>query len=212
MAEKRKRIAALQLMEEEKKKLAEEEEKLKQEQEKLAKLTPSSPHTVEDLYTKLLELGELPNPKGIAIKNKTGKKVRINTRRSPLKVRTHPDTRSTFLAQIPSQSVVPFLQENKNWYQIEYQQGKKGWITKSYSILVDAPAKITVLKTIMPVAFDIQDIRVLRFTLELEFKNTQDIPNINILEERTIHTAEKFFKRQFYNDTLHVKERLIVRL
>jgi len=41
------------------------------------------------------------------------------------------------VAQIPKNSVVPVFQETEKWFQIEYQKGKKGWISKKYSRLVN---------------------------------------------------------------------------
>ncbi|MBT3923142.1 MAG: SH3 domain-containing protein [Nitrospina sp.] len=63
------------------------------------------------------------------------KRVRIMTRKTPLRVRENPDSKARVVAQIPRGSVVPVFQEEKDWYQIEYQKGKKGWIAKKYSKL-----------------------------------------------------------------------------
>lgn len=65
------------------------------------------------------------------------KRVRVVTKNNPLRVRAEPDGRSKILAQIPKNSVVPVFQEKKNWFQIEYQKGKKGWISKKFSQLVN---------------------------------------------------------------------------
>ena len=72
-----------------------------------------------------------PTPKPMAIK-----RVRIVTRKTPLRVRAKPDAGAKVVAQIPKGSVVPAFQENKDWYQIDYQKDKKGWISKKYSVLV----------------------------------------------------------------------------
>lgn len=64
------------------------------------------------------------------------RRVRIMTKEAPLRVRAEPDVRSKVLAQIPKGSVVPVFQEAKDWFQIEYQRGKKGWISKKYSQLI----------------------------------------------------------------------------
>jgi len=61
------------------------------------------------------------------------KRVRITTKNAPLRVRAKADARSTVVAQIPKNSVVPVFQETEKWFQIEYQKGKKGWISKKYS-------------------------------------------------------------------------------
>ena len=65
------------------------------------------------------------------------KRVRITTQNAPLQVWAKPDTRSKVMSQIPQNSVVPVYQETKQWFQIEYQKGKKGWISKKYSRLVN---------------------------------------------------------------------------
>ena len=64
------------------------------------------------------------------------KRVQITTKEAPLSVRAKPDVRSKALAQVPKGSVVPVFQEAKDWFQIEYQKGKKGWISKKYSQLI----------------------------------------------------------------------------
>ena len=61
------------------------------------------------------------------------KRVRIVTRNTPLRVRESSDSKSRVVAQIPKDSIVPVFQEKKDWYQIEYQAGKKGWISKKFS-------------------------------------------------------------------------------
>jgi hypothetical protein len=72
-----------------------------------------------------------PPPKASPIK-----RVRIMTRSTPLRVRAQPDAKSGVVAQVPRNSIVPVFQENKNWYQIDYQRGKKGWIAKKYTKVV----------------------------------------------------------------------------
>jgi hypothetical protein len=64
------------------------------------------------------------------------KRVRIETRHAPLRVRMEPDALSKVVAQVPKGSIVQVFQEEKGWYQIEYKKGKKGWISKKYSRLI----------------------------------------------------------------------------
>ena len=64
------------------------------------------------------------------------KRVRIMTRNTPLRVREKPDAQSKVVAQIRKGLVVPVFEEAKDWFWIEYQKGKKGWISKKYSKLV----------------------------------------------------------------------------
>ena len=66
---------------------------------------------------------------------KSTKWVQIMTRNTQLRVREKPDAQSKVVAQIPKGSLVPVFLEAKDWFQIEYQKGKKGWIAKKYSKL-----------------------------------------------------------------------------
>ncbi len=65
------------------------------------------------------------------------KRVRVTTQNASLRVWAKPDARSTVMSQIPKNSVVPVFQDTDKWFQIEYQKGKKGWISKKYSRLVN---------------------------------------------------------------------------
>ena len=65
------------------------------------------------------------------------RRARVTTKEAPLRVRAEPDVRSKVLAQIPKGSEVPVFQEGKDWFEIEYQKGKKGWISKKYSVLIN---------------------------------------------------------------------------
>ena len=73
-------------------------------------------------------------------------------------------------------------------------------------------ATMVKLATIMPVAFDFNDIRVLSFTLEITFTNEEGAKAMQsalpLFEEITVKTVEKFLSRKFYNDILYVKEKL----
>ncbi|MEK9628197.1 MAG: hypothetical protein VW455_04190, partial [Nitrospinota bacterium] len=77
-------------------------------------------------------------------------------------------------------------------------------------------AKMVKLATIMPVAFDVNDIRVLSFTIEITFDNEAGAKVVQgalpLFEQITVQTVEKFLKRKFYNDILYVKEKLQKRL
>ena len=72
------------------------------------------------------------------------------------------------------------------------------------------------LSSIMPVAFNTTDIRVLSFKLIIE---TFDKPSAQIIKETlpiyekaTMSTVELFLKNKFYNDIFYVKEKLQRRL
>ena len=68
-----------------------------------------------------------------AIAMKPVKKVKVTTKKTPLKVRADPSSKAEVVAQLPSKTIVPMFQETGQWYQIEYLPGKKGWISKTYS-------------------------------------------------------------------------------
>ena len=65
------------------------------------------------------------------------RRARIITNGAPLRVRAKPDAQSNVLAQIPKDAIVLIFQEAKDWFQVEYQKGKKGWISKKFSQLVN---------------------------------------------------------------------------
>ncbi|MBT5375984.1 MAG: hypothetical protein HOL15_04140, partial [Nitrospinaceae bacterium] len=77
-------------------------------------------------------------------------------------------------------------------------------------------AKLVKLSTIMPVAFDVNDIRVLSFTLEITFTDEDSAQVMQtalpLFEETTVKTIERFLAKKFYNDILYVKEKLEKRL
>jgi tetratricopeptide (TPR) repeat protein len=68
-----------------------------------------------------------------AIAMKPVKKVKVTTKKTPLKVRADPSSKAEVVAQLPATAIVPMFQETGQWYQIEYLPGKKGWISKIYS-------------------------------------------------------------------------------
>ena len=72
------------------------------------------------------------------------------------------------------------------------------------------------LASIMPVAFDVNDIRVLSFKLVLELTDDQSAQVIRealpVYEQIMVATVERFLQRKFYNDILYVKEKLQRRL
>jgi hypothetical protein len=77
-------------------------------------------------------------------------------------------------------------------------------------------AKVVKFSTIMPVAFDVNDIKVLSFTLEITFTDEASAKVMQsalpIFEEATVKTVEKFLAKKFYNDILYVKEKLAKKL
>lgn len=65
------------------------------------------------------------------------KKVRIVTRKSPLRVRKSPNLNSKILTILPKGSLVPFIMEKTGWFKVEFSSGQMGWISQKYSQLVE---------------------------------------------------------------------------
>ena len=81
---------------------------------------------------------EMKREKSAALKEpEPTRRVLIKTKNAPLQVRSEPNAQSKILAQIRKGSVVPVFKEAKDWFEIEYQKGKKGWISKKFSQLVN---------------------------------------------------------------------------
>ena len=72
------------------------------------------------------------------------------------------------------------------------------------------------LSTIMPVAYNPTDIRVLSFSVEIQLSDTRSAKMVReslpVYEEIMNRTVEDFLQRKFYNDILYVKEKLQKRL
>jgi predicted Zn finger-like uncharacterized protein len=68
------------------------------------------------------------------------------------------------------------------------------------------------LATIMPVAYNISDIRVLSFNLEAEMSDAESARVIRdampVFEKITVTTVEQLLDKKFFNDILYVKEKL----
>ncbi len=99
------------------------------------------PKTIEPMAEPALDPGMEMKREKLAIVSSAPephptKRVRIMTRNTPLRVREKPDAQSKVVAQIRKGLVVPVFEEAKDWFWIEYQKGKKGWISKKYSKLV----------------------------------------------------------------------------
>ena len=76
-----------------------------------------------------------------------------------------------------------------------------------------APGTHTVeLAAIMPVAYDVNDIRVLSFSVEMEMsdqESTQTVRNaLPVFEKITIKTVDALLENKFFNDILYVQEKL----
>ena len=89
-------------------------------------------------------------------------------------------------------------------------------IEGDFAPAIDPEELQVTFSTIMPVAFNATDIRVLSFKLIIE---TFDKPSAQIIKETlpvyektTMSTVELFLKNKFYNDIFYVKEKLQRRL
>jgi TonB family protein len=71
----------------------------------------------------------------------TGKRVRVMTIATPLRIWADPHVGSRVVAQAPKGSVHSVLNETEEYYQIEYGRGQIGWISKKYSKLVNGPVE-----------------------------------------------------------------------
>jgi predicted Zn finger-like uncharacterized protein len=72
------------------------------------------------------------------------------------------------------------------------------------------------MSTIMPVAYNPTDIRVLSFSVEIQLSNAQSAKMVResmpVYEEIMNRAVEDLLRRKFYNDILYVKEKLQKRL
>ncbi len=72
------------------------------------------------------------------------------------------------------------------------------------------------MSSIMPVAYNPTDIRVLSFSVEIQLSNAQSAKMVResmpVYEEIMNQTVEDLLRRKFYNDILYVKEKLQKRL
>jgi len=72
------------------------------------------------------------------------------------------------------------------------------------------------MSTIMPVAYNPTDIRVLSFSVEIQLSNAQSAKMVResmpVYEKIMTQTVEDLLRRKFYNDILYVKEKLQKRL
>jgi predicted Zn finger-like uncharacterized protein len=72
------------------------------------------------------------------------------------------------------------------------------------------------MSTIMPVAYNPTDIRVLSFSVEIQLSDAQSAKRVReslpVYEEIMNQAVEEFLRRKFYNDILYVKEKLQKRL
>ncbi len=68
------------------------------------------------------------------------------------------------------------------------------------------------INTILPVAYNVNDIRVLSFELEMELSDARSAKVVRealpLFEKITINTVEKLLEKKFFNDVLYVKEKL----
>ncbi len=66
-----------------------------------------------------------------------GKRVRIETRQDPLRVREGPFPGSRVISSIDKGTLVPLIQEQDGWYKVEFARGQAGWISKKFAQVVE---------------------------------------------------------------------------
>jgi hypothetical protein len=100
--------------------------------------------------------------------------------------------------------------------QILKDTGKSQAAKIDQSSLQALTAHSVTMNTIIPVAYNPTDIRVLSFSLEMQLSNAQSAnlmrKSLPVYEEIVNQTVEDFLRRKFYNDILYVKEKLQKRL
>ncbi|CCQ89434.1 hypothetical protein NITGR_1040052 [Nitrospina gracilis 3/211] len=81
---------------------------------------------------------------------------------------------------------------------------------------IDPNATIVAFNTILPVAYNTTDIRVLSFRLEIEMDTPDSAEVVRkalpVYENVMVSTVERFFKQRFYTDVVYAKEKLRDRL
>jgi predicted Zn finger-like uncharacterized protein len=100
--------------------------------------------------------------------------------------------------------------------QILKDTGKAQTANIDQSALQGLSGHSVTMSTIMPVAYNPTDIRVLSFSVEIQLSNAQSAKAVResmpVYEEIMNQTVEDFLRRKFYNDILYVKEKLQKRL
>ena len=88
--------------------------------------------------------------------------------------------------------------------------------SESLRAALSPEAKMVKISTIMPVAFDVNDILILSFTVKITFTDEGSArvmqSALPLFQEITLKTVESFLAKKFYNDILYVKEKLGKRL
>ena len=66
-------------------------------------------------------------------KTETKKVTILDTPTGWLRVRSEPSTAGTEVAKVDPGKEFPFLEEDGEWYKIEYASGQIGWISSEYA-------------------------------------------------------------------------------
>ena len=100
--------------------------------------------------------------------------------------------------------------------QILKETGKSQSARIDESALQALTGNSVTLSTIMPVAYNPTDIRVLSFSVEMQLSDARSAKRVReslpMYEDLMTQTVENFLRRKFYNDVLYVKEKLQKRL
>ena len=137
-----------------------------------------------NLRDKILETDVYPKE---FFSGKTGKLVRVMTKGTPLRVRAVPSFRSKVVAQVPQSSILPVIQENTDWFQIEYKSGKMGWITKKYSQLVRYNPKLNIYEKVSTLNLDL-----LRELQKLAKLDASPVPIPDVETEESAESSESY--------------------
>jgi uncharacterized protein YgiM (DUF1202 family) len=61
---------------------------------------------------------------------------------STLNVRSKPTTQGEIMGYLENGDMMPFISESGDWYEIEIEEGRSGWVSKKYSSLKDVAAEV----------------------------------------------------------------------
>lgn len=116
--------------------VAEATESSKTEEEPETTGTPKPTGTVKPTTT--------PKTTGTPVPTTTGEEIEkpyvkiLSTPTNFLRVRMGPDINATEAARVKPGETYPYLgEEEENWYKIEYETGKEGWVSGAYIKLVE---------------------------------------------------------------------------
>ena len=139
------------------------------------------------------------------------------TSRNSLNVRKQSTVVSPVVGSLPSGSKVPFIKSgdpatgNANWYQVEYAQGKFGWVSKDYSRKIKAPKNEPTPKRVAKLEdkgqASVEEVKPVAKTNKNNFQNSlrsADIvkkPVVEVEADSSPIESQGFFKKLFSSKT-----------